>query len=151
MFMTTSPEVRGHTTPCVNPSVLGFPLREQEKRMTTAPQSEQHHRVDYLELPTSDIAGVKRFYGTVFGWRFEDYGPDYTSFQDGRMNGGFFKAESGAAQGALLVLYSKDLEGTLARVREAGGRILQDIFEFPGGRRFHFMDPGGNQLAVWSE
>ncbi|MDC0714782.1 VOC family protein [Stigmatella sp. ncwal1] len=119
--------------------------------MSTQSQAEQHHRIDYIELPAGDIAEVKRFYGEVFGWRFEDYGPDYTSFQDGRLNGGFSKEVPGGKGGPLLVLYSRDLEATLARVREAGGRIVKDTFSFPGGRRFHFADPSGNELAVWTE
>lgn len=119
--------------------------------MSTQNQAEQHHRIDYLELPATDIAATKRFYGTLFGWRFEDYGPDYVSFNDGRMNGGFYKADSVSAGGPLIVLYSRALEATYARVREAGGRIVKEIFSFPGGRRFHFVDPSGNELAVWSE
>ncbi|MBN8230584.1 VOC family protein [Corallococcus macrosporus] len=120
--------------------------------MSTAPQqAEQHHRIDYIELPVKDIAEAKRFYGTVFGWRFEDYGPDYTAFMDGRLNGGFDKEREVSKGGALLVLYSKDLDATLAKVREAGGRIVKDTFSFPGGKRFHFTDPTGNELAVWTE
>lgn len=84
---------------------------------------------------------MKRFYGAVFGWRFEDYGPNYTSFMDGRLNGGFDKEREVSKGGALLVLYSKDLDATLAKVREAGGRIVMDTFSFPGGKRFHFTDP----------
>jgi uncharacterized protein len=120
--------------------------------MSPPSQAEQHHRIDYIELPATGIAGVKRFYGEVFGWRFEDYGPDYTSFHDGRLQGGFStELAGGSGRGPLLVLYSRALEATQARVREAGGRIVKDIFSFPGGRRFHFTDPSGNELAVWSE
>jgi uncharacterized protein len=119
--------------------------------MTTQTQAEHHHRIDYLELPATDLPQVKRFYGAAFGWRFEDYGPDYASFHDGRLAGGFTTEARPSAGGALIVLYSKDLEATLARVREAGGRIVRDIFSFPGGRRFHFTDPSGNELAVWTE
>lgn len=114
-------------------------------------QAQHHHRIDYLELPATDIAATKRFYATVFGWSFEDYGPDYAAFQDGRMNGGFFKAESVSPGGPLIVLYSRDLEATLARVLEAGARLVKPPFSFPGGRRFHFADPNGNELAVWTE
>ncbi|MFB1484847.1 VOC family protein [Corallococcus sp. RDP092CA] len=120
--------------------------------MSTAPQqAEQHHRIDYIELPAKDLAEAKRFYGAVFGWKFEDYGPDYTSFMDGRMNGGFDKEREVSRGGVLLVLYSRDLDATLAKVREAGGRIVKDTFSFPGGKRFHFTDPAGNELAVWTE
>ncbi|ATB38569.1 bleomycin resistance protein [Cystobacter fuscus] len=114
-------------------------------------QAQHHHRVDYLELPATDIAATKQFYTTVFGWHFEDYGPEYTSFQDGRMSGGFFKAPSVSPGGALLVIYSRDLEASLARVRQTGARIVKETFSFPGGRRFHFADPSGNELAVWTE
>jgi uncharacterized protein len=114
-------------------------------------QAEQHHRIDYIEFPAKDIAAMKRFYGEVFGWRFEDYGPAYTAFMDGRLNGGFDVEREVSKGGVLLVLYSKDLETTQAKVREAGGRIVKDTFSFPGGRRFHFADPTGNELAVWTE
>jgi len=108
-------------------------------------------RIDYIELPATDIAATKRFYGDVLGWKFEDYGPDYTSFFDGRMAGGFTKSASVAEGGVLVVLYAADLEAILEKVKSAGGRIVQEIFSFPGGRRFHFLDPNGNQLAIWSE
>jgi len=108
-------------------------------------------RIDYIEFPATDIAATKRFYGDVFGWAFEDYGPDYTSFKDGRLAGGFWKESTVTPRGVLVVLYAPDLEGTEAKVRTAGGSIVKPIFSFPGGRRFHFTDPNGNELAVWSE
>ena len=120
--------------------------------MTTQTQAEQHHRVDYLELPAANIEQMKHFYGAVFGWRFEDYGPDYASFHDGRLAGGFdnsLRPISGG--GPLPVLYSRELEATRERVLAHGGRLVRDTFSFPGGRRFHFADPTGNELAVWSE
>jgi uncharacterized protein len=107
-------------------------------------------RIDYIEFPSTDVTATRRFYETVFGWKFEDYGPDYTSFADGRIAGGFYKADA-VVHGALVVLYATDLEATQARVIAAGGRIVKETFSFPGGRRFHFADPGGNQLAIWSE
>jgi predicted enzyme related to lactoylglutathione lyase len=87
----------------------------------------------------------------VFGWRFEDYGPDYTAFEDGRLNGGFEKADLVSPGGALVVLYATNLEAVQASVTKAGGRVVREPFEFSGGRRFHFSDPSGNELAVWSE
>jgi len=113
----------------------------------------QHHVIDYIEFPVLDISKAKRFYGEAFGWKFNDYGPDYAGIQKegGGEVGGFRldgKVESG---GPLVVLYSKDLTGTLAGVKKAGGRIVKEPFDFPGGRRFHFKDPSGNELAVWSE
>jgi hypothetical protein len=108
-------------------------------------------RIDYIEFPATDIEGTKRFYHEIFGWTFEDYGPEYTSFVDGRLAGGFWTAPKVQAGGALIVIYASDLEGTEAKVKSAGGNIVKAIFPFPGGRRFHFTDPNGNELAVWSE
>lgn len=108
-------------------------------------------RIDYVEFPATDMATTKAFYETVFGWKFTDYGPDYTSFEDGRIAGGFSKNDKVMAGGPLIVIYAADLAGMEAKVREAGGRIAKETFSFPGGRRFHFTDPSGNELAVWSD
>ena len=108
-------------------------------------------RVDYVEFPATDIAGTKTFYHGLFGWTFEDYGPDYTSFGDGRIAGGFEKRDRAAGGAPLVVIYAADLEGFEAKVRAAGGAIVKPIFSFPGGRRFHFNDPNGNELAIWSD
>jgi|SRR5690606_1767814 len=113
----------------------------------------QHGKIDYVEYPARDLAATKRFFEQAFGWSFVDYGPDYAAFSGQGLDGGFFTSEAAARtdQGsALIVFYSKDLEGTLARVVEAGGEIVKPIFAFPGGRRFHFTEPSGNELAVWS-
>ncbi len=120
-------------------------------------QQEHNFQIDYIELPATDIAATKRFYSQVFGWNFQDYGPDYTSFHDGRLAGGFNTgAQSAGAggektRGTLVVIYATSLEETHRKVTEAGGKIVREIFGFPGGRRFHFSDPNGNELAVWSE
>ena len=114
-------------------------------------QAEQDRRIDYIEFATGDIEGCKRFYSEVFGWEFTDYGPEYTSFKDGRLAGGFELAEAARPSNPLVVLYAVDLEAIRARVQAAGGEVVREVFEFPGGRRFHFRDPGGNELAVWSE
>jgi uncharacterized protein len=114
-------------------------------------QAEHDRRIDYIELPATDIAGTKAFYSAVFGWTFTDYGPDYTSFHDGRIGGGFTTDAKVASGGVLVVLYARDLDAIKASVMAHGGRIVKDIFEFPGGKRFHFADPNGNELAVWSE
>jgi uncharacterized protein len=108
-------------------------------------------RMDYVEFPATDIEKTKAFYTKAFGWKFTDYGPDYTSFEDGRIAGGFTKDRVVAKGGALVVLYASDLAATETKVRGAGGKIVKDAFSFPGGRRFHFADPSGNELAVWSE
>lgn len=114
-------------------------------------QEEHDRRVDYVEFAATDLAKTKDFYTGVFGWKFTDYGPDYTSFADGRLNGGFRRDKEVVAGGPLVVIYAKNLEEVAAEVKERGGSIVTEIFEFPGGRRFHFADPNGNVLAVWSD
>jgi uncharacterized protein len=108
-------------------------------------------RIDYIEFPATDVAKTKTFYERAFAWKFTDYGPDYTSFEDGRIAGGFTREGKVAQGGPLVVLYASDLTATEKKVRDAGGTIVKDAFSFPGGRRFHFKDPSGNELAVWSE
>jgi predicted enzyme related to lactoylglutathione lyase len=108
-------------------------------------------RIDYIEFPATDMAATKQYYANVFGWKFTDYGPDYSSFEDGRLAGGFWRNEKPPSGGPLVVIYAVDLAATEARVRAAGGRIVKAVFDFPGGRRFHFEDPSGNELAVWSD
>ncbi len=115
-----------------------------------------HHTIDYIEFSVRDLAEAKRFYGQAFGWSFSDYGPDYCGIQRAAEQGG---GEVGGMRsdtevvtgGPLVVLYSADLEASVRAVGEAGGRIVREPFDFPGGRRFHFADPSGNELAVWSE
>lgn len=117
-------------------------------------QSAKHHTIHYVEFTTPDIAGTKAFYEKVFGWTFQDWGPDYISFgiEHSGINGGFQKGAVKASAGApLVVLYSRDLKATEQAVVAAGGSIVVPTFEFPGGRRFHFSDGHGNVLAVWSE
>ena len=114
-------------------------------------QAEQDLRIDYVEFPASDMAATKRFYSEVFGWKFEDYGPDYVSFHDGRLRGGFAKSDEGKTGGPLVVIYTTTLEAMEAAVKKAGGTVVKEIFSFPGGRRFQFTDPNGNELAVWSD
>lgn len=111
----------------------------------------EHHAIDYIELTVTDIAEAKRFYAAAFGWRFNDYGPGYAGIQGtGREVGGLRKDEAVRPGGPLVILYSRDLDATLAAVRTAGGTIVQEPYDFPGGRRFHFADPSGNELAVWA-
>ncbi|MBI1852111.1 MAG: VOC family protein [Planctomycetes bacterium] len=114
-------------------------------------QAEQDRRIDYIEFPVTSVTEAKRFYGAVFDWKFQDWGPEYVSFEDGRTNGGFRQEKSVSRGGPLVVLYSLDLEALQKKVVEAGGKIVREPFSFPGGRRFHFTDPSGNELAVWSE
>jgi hypothetical protein len=113
-----------------------------------------HHKINYIEFSSSDIARAKAFYSSVFGWSFQDWGPDYASFssESGGIDGGFAKSEANAKEsGPLVVLYSADLKATEEAVVKAGGTIVVPPFVFPGGRRFHFSDDAGNVLAVWSE
>lgn len=112
-----------------------------------------HHEIDYIEFVVTDMARSKRFYEAAFDWQFNEYGPDYAGIrkQQGGEAGGLRVGSEVSAGGPLVILYSDDLETTLTRVRDAGGQITQEPFEFPGGRRFHFKDPSGNELAVWSE
>jgi uncharacterized protein len=114
-------------------------------------QQDHNFQIDYIEFPSTDIEATKRFYSAVFGWSFTDYGPNYTSFHDGRLGGGFTMSAKPVKGGPLVVLYAKNLEATQQKVVESGGKLLIETFEFPGGRRFHFADPNGNELAVWSE
>jgi predicted enzyme related to lactoylglutathione lyase len=107
-------------------------------------------QIDNIELNVNDIARSKAFYGSVFGWRFVDYGPTYTEFSDGRLAGGFTTGEPVRPGGPLIILYADDLEGTQLRLKAAGAIISREVFAFPGGRRFHFIDPDGYELAVWS-
>ena len=114
--------------------------------------SADHDRqIDYIEFSVTSVPDAKRFYGTVFGWTFEDYGPDYASFADGRLSGGFQTAPSVRTGGPLVVIYATDLRSMERKITQAGGTIVKPIFSFPGGRRLHFTDPSGNELSVWSD
>jgi predicted enzyme related to lactoylglutathione lyase len=109
------------------------------------------NHINYIEFKAKDLNEIKRFYSAVFNWEFTDYGPSYAAFQNSGLEGGFEVTEESITNGALVVLYHQDLQTTLSKVVEHGGAIVQDIFEFPGGKRFHFTDPSGNELAVWSD
>lgn len=112
-----------------------------------------HHHFNYIELPTTDMAAMKAFYSAAFGWSYVDYGPSYAAITGAGVDGGF-DAEASARgpsnQGALVILYSDDLPASEKAVRDAGGVISVPAFNFPGGRRFHFTDPSGNELGVWT-
>jgi predicted enzyme related to lactoylglutathione lyase len=110
--------------------------------------------IDYIEMPSRDLAATRAFFAQLLGWSFQDYGPDYCAFDDGRMAGGFFasKTTSTVASGApLIVFYRSDLEKICTEVVRLGGTVTREIFDFPGGRRFHFEAPGGGEFAVWAE
>ena len=113
-----------------------------------------HEKMNYVEYPSRNLEATKAFFQAAFGWSFADYGPEYAAFSDQGLDGGFFQSDMAASTdngSALIVFYSARLEETQARITAAGGRIVRPIFAFPGGRRFHFTEPGGNEFAVWSE
>jgi len=112
----------------------------------------KHHHFNYIELPTTDMAAMKAFYTAVFGWSYVDYGPSYAAITGAGVDGGFDANTDRAPSrtGALVVIYSDDVEASLEAVKAAGGEITVPIFNFPGGKRFHFVGPSGNELAVWT-
>ncbi len=114
----------------------------------------QHEKLNYVEFHSRDLTLTKAFFTKAFGWTFTDYGPEYTAFSNEGLDGGFFlsdKSSSAASGAALVIFYSERLEDTQAKVEQAGGIISTPIFTFPGGRRFHFTEPSGNEFAVWSD
>ena len=113
-----------------------------------------NENINYVEFPAKDIELVKKFFSTAFDWHFTDYGSEYAAFTNSGLNGGFFQSElksTTASGAALVVLYSNDLKKSQAKIEAAGGSIIKAIYSFPGGRRFHFCDPNGNEFAVWSD
>ena len=111
-------------------------------------------KINYVEFPAGDLPATKAFFEQAFGWQFEDYGPAYCAFSDQGVDGGFFQSSLNASTAngsALVVFYSTDLEATQTKVEAAGGTIVKPVFEFPGGRRFHFTEPSGNEFAVWAD
>lgn len=114
----------------------------------------ENEKINYVEFPARDIEAAKVFFNSVFGWFFVDYGPEYSAFSNAGLDGGFYKSELSASTengSALIVFYSRELENTQSKIESAGGSIIKPIFSFPGGRRFHFTDPNGNEYAVWSD
>lgn len=111
-------------------------------------------KINYVEMPSRNLDATKKFFSSAFGWSFIDYGAEYVAVENAGLDGGFFKSNKVATTdngSVLVVLYSSELETTAQKVVSSGGKITQDIFSFPGGRRFHFSDPNGNEYAVWSE
>jgi hypothetical protein len=114
----------------------------------------EHEKINYVEFPAKNLSATKAFFEAAFGWSFVDYGPTYSSFSRQGLDGGFYQADLVASTengSALIVFYSARLEETQAKIEDAGGRIIRPIFSFPGGRRFHFAEPSGNEFAVWGE
>ncbi|MDY7084849.1 MAG: VOC family protein [Actinomycetota bacterium] len=120
----------------------------------TEQTTHQHHTINYVEITVGDLAEAKRFYSEAFGWQFNDYGPAYAGIcgpgGDGEA-GGLRHGEPVGVGGPLVLLYSTDLDASVEAVRAAGGRVIEGPYSFPGGRRFHFADPSGNELGVWAE
>ena len=113
-----------------------------------------HNKINYVEFHAKHLPATKAFFQSAFGWSFVDYGPEYTAFSDQGLDGGFFQSDLASSPekgAALIILYSNQLDATLANVEKAGGSIVKPIYAFPGGRRFHFTEPSGNEFAVWSE
>lgn len=115
-----------------------------------------HEKINYVEFPATDMAAVKKFFAAVFGWKFTDYGEEYAAFAKAQtgLDGGFYRAglvATSADGGALVVFYSERLEETMEKIKTHGGAVIRPLFSFPGGRRFHFADPCGNEYAVWSD
>jgi hypothetical protein len=106
--------------------------------------------INYVEFSSGDLAASRVFFEKAFGWSFTDYGPSYVAFDKAGLDGGFAQAE-GAAVAPLVVLYADDLAAAEAAMLAAGGEVVVPQYDFPGGRRFHFREPGGNVLAVWSK
>lgn len=114
----------------------------------------EHDKINYVEFPAKDIEATKEFFTSAFGWSFVDYGAEYTAFSNEGLDGGFYKAELNSSTkngAALIVFYSNNLNATQEKVEKSKGVIIKKIFSFPGGQRFHFTDPNGNEFAVWSD
>jgi predicted enzyme related to lactoylglutathione lyase len=133
--------------------VPGSPTAARGRRRTidAAIISCMSERIDYVELPGGDLAATKSFYASAFGWGFTDYGPTYAGLENAGLDGGLATGDAAMTAVPLVLLKADALEDALARVEAAGGTITAPIFEFPGGRRFHFRDPAGNELGVWGE
>ncbi|WP_110430273.1 VOC family protein [Glaciecola sp. KUL10] len=113
-----------------------------------------HEKLNYVEFAAKDLKATVSFFEKAFKWRFEWYGEDYVAFLNEGLDGGFYQADLCTredAGGALLIFYSNDLVESQKKVESAGGVIHKQIFSFPGGRRFHFIEPSGNEYAVWSD
>ena len=148
---TTVTGYRGHTREAFPVDALREMLQPEVPEEAGMGQEEHDKRVDYVEFSVTDLEAAKAFYSAIFGWRFQDWGPDYASFEDGRLTGGFHLSEEVTRGGPLVIIYAVDLESVEASVRANGGTIAKEIFSFPGGRRFPFTDPSGNELAVRSD
>jgi predicted enzyme related to lactoylglutathione lyase len=147
-------EARGAVTRVGRHCTLSHPTCTMEDM--SQPSANRHHAIDYIELTVTDLDQAKRFYSEAFGWRFNDYGPEYAGIQSPQGAsapevGGLSKGQEVRAGGPLVLLYSTDLDRSVEAVQNAGGQVVNGPYAFPGGRRFHFTDPSGNELGVWAE
>lgn len=110
-----------------------------------------NNKINYIEFKATDLNEIKKFYSEVFDWKFKDFGTSYTAFSNSGLEGGFDKSDDPISNGVLVVLYHNDLPAILESIKSNNGTISKKIFSFPGGKRFHFIDPSGNELAVWSD
>ena len=110
-----------------------------------------NNHINYIEFKAKNIEKIKQFYSKAFDWTFTDYGPSYTAFSSSGLEGGFEKTDQKINNGALVILYNENLEEIKQHIIELDGIISKEIFSFPGGKRFHFIDPSGNELAIWSD
>ena len=148
------PDVRPVVLPAL--AMLLTACATTTKTMETTSVTDQllvHHQINYIEINVTDMDEAKRFYAAAFGWSFNEYGPEYSGIQrqGGGETGGLRLMPEVTRGGPLVILYSTDLDASLESVRTAGGEIVVEPFEFPGGRRFQFLDTSGNELAVWSD
>ena len=111
----------------------------------------KNNQINYVEFKAKNLEEIKHFYSESFDWRFQDYGPTYIAFSDSGLEGGFENSDENVINGALVILYHENLEEIKKKIVQSNGTIFKDIYSFPGGRRFHFLDPAGNELAVWSD
>ncbi len=109
------------------------------------------NNINYIEFKATNLEDIKSFYSKSFGWKFKDYGDSYVSFSESGVRGGFEKTSDNITNGVLVVMYHDNLDEIKSKIESNGGKISKDIFPFPGGRRFHFVDPSGNELGVWSD
>jgi len=144
-------KINGIRAAVVHDVETGRHARRVEKIHAIEAGELKNNNITYIEFKASDLDAVKSFYQTAFGWTFTDYGPTYTSFSNSGIAGGFEVSNEPVVGGVLVVLYHEDLKQAKATIEKLDAEITVDIFSFPGGHRFQFKDPAGNELAVWSD
>jgi uncharacterized protein len=107
------------------------------------------NKIAYVELPSTNVPTLKTFYGQLFGWTFEDFGDEYAAVHDAGLEAGFNGDPGSQSKAPLVIIEATDIQATFEQVKAAGGTITMPIYGYPGGKRFHFLDPSGNELAVF--